>query len=99
MAIPRFLSLRAERSNLHRSAHLDGDFHVVARPRNPVRLGVTFIVLAGPVPAISRGTVPLQMAGTGPAMTVRAGFIQGGSVSASRCGTRNDRGSSDCPER
>ena len=45
--------------------------------RNPV---FTFIVLAGPVLAISRGTLPLQTAGTGPAMTVKAGFIQGGSV-------------------
>ena len=39
--------------------------------------GVTFIVMAGPVPAISRGTVPLRMAGTSPAMTVQVGFIQG----------------------
>jgi len=29
------------------------------------------IVMAGLVPAISRGTLPLQMAGTGPAMTMK----------------------------
>src|SRR4051812_44302548 len=52
--------------------------------------------MAGPVPAIDRGTLPLRMAGTrlvlgrafgptrGPAMTVRAGFIQGGSADV-RC--------------
>ena len=36
--------------------------------------------MAGPVPAISRGTLPLRMAGPSPAMTVWAGFIQGGSA-------------------
>ena len=34
---------------------------------------------ASPYP-YSRGTLPLRMAGTSPAMTVRAGFIQGGSA-------------------
>jgi hypothetical protein len=38
--------------------------------------------MAGPVPAISRGTVPLRMAGTSPAMTVQVGFIQGESATA-----------------
>jgi hypothetical protein len=33
--------------------------------------------MAGLVPAIGRGTLPLHMAGTSPAMTIRAGFIQG----------------------
>jgi hypothetical protein len=50
---------------------------------------------SGLVPAIGRGTQPLRMSGTSPAMTVRAGtvragFIQGGSDNG-RCGTRNDR--------
>ena len=40
--------------------------------------GVTFTVMAGLVPAIGRGTLPLRMAGTSPAMTVRTGFIQAG---------------------
>ena len=76
-----FLSLRAERSNLHPVTHCDGDCRVASLlTRTPVRFGVTFIVMAGPVPAISRGTLPLRMAGAIPAMTVRAGFIQGGSA-------------------
>ena len=54
---------------------------------------VTFIVMAEPVPAISRGTLPPQVAGASPgpvpAMTVRAGFIQGGSAGRPVC-TRND---------
>jgi hypothetical protein len=47
--------------------------------RNPRRVlgSITFIVMVGLVPAISRGTLPLLMAGTRPAMTVQAGFIQG----------------------
>jgi hypothetical protein len=45
----------------------------------------SFPVMAGLVPAIGRGTLPLQMAGTGPATTVTAGFSQGGSASAGRC--------------
>jgi hypothetical protein len=40
--------------------------------------GVISTVMAGLVPAIGRGTVPLLMAGTSPAMTVEAGFTQGG---------------------
>ena len=40
--------------------------------------------MAGPVPAISRGTLPLRMAGTSPAMTMRAGLIQSGSATAGR---------------
>ena len=39
-------------------------------------ISVTSTVMAGPVPAIRSGRVPRPMAGTGPAMTVRAGFIQ-----------------------
>ncbi len=39
--------------------------------RNPGRCGVTFIVMAGLVPAIGGGTLPLRMAGTSPAMTIR----------------------------
>src|ERR1700704_3799762 len=37
---------------------------------------------AGPVPAISRGTLPLQMAGTRSAMTAKAGFIWAGRPTA-----------------
>ena len=49
------LSLRAERSNPHPVAHCDGDCRVASLlTRNPVRFGVTFIVMAGPVPAIVR---------------------------------------------
>ena len=44
--------------------------------------GVTPIVMTGLVPAIGRGTVALLMAGTRPAMTVTAGFIQGGRPTA-----------------
>jgi hypothetical protein len=33
-------------------------------------VGVTFTVMAGLVPAIGRGTLPLQMAGAGPATMV-----------------------------
>ena len=45
--------------------------------------------MAGLVPAIARGILPLQMAGTTPTMTVTAGFIQSGSDSG-RCElTRN----------
>jgi hypothetical protein len=40
--------------------------------------------MAGLVPAIGRGTVPLLMVGTRPAMTVKAGFFQGGSADG-RC--------------
>ena len=40
--------------------------------------GATPIVMTGLVPAIGRGTVALLMAGTRPAMTVTAGFTQGG---------------------
>src|SRR4249920_564016 len=94
---PVHLSSRGakRRSNLGHSVrtHLVRDCFVASLlTRNPVRFGVTFIVMAGPVPAIRRGTLPLQMAGTGPAMPVRAGFIQGGSATAGRCGTRNDNG-------
>jgi hypothetical protein len=45
-------------------------------------LCVTFIVMARLVPAISHGTLPLRMAGTGPAMTKKAGFIQAGRLTA-----------------
>ena len=31
--------------------------------------------MAGPVPAIRRGTLPVGMAGTGPAMMAKTGFI------------------------
>src|SRR3977135_3403029 len=41
-------------------------------------------LMAGLVPALGRGTLPLRMAGTRPAMTVRSGFIQGGSADG-RC--------------
>ena len=46
--------------------------------------GITFAVMAGLVPAIGRGTLPLRMAGTSPAMTATAGIIQGGSADG-RC--------------
>jgi hypothetical protein len=60
-----------------------GDCRIAALlTRNPVRFSVTFIVMARLVPAIGRGTLPLQMAEISPAMTVRAGFIQGGSATA-----------------
>jgi hypothetical protein len=36
--------------------------------------------MAGLVPAIDRGTLPLRIAGTSPAMTIGAVFIQGGSA-------------------
>ena len=39
----------------------------------PAETRITFIVMAGLVPAIGRGTLPLRMAGTSPAMTVKAG--------------------------
>ena len=81
-------------SNLHPAAHCvkpPRRLHPIALllTRNPVCCGVTFIVMAGLVPAIGRGTLPLRMAGTSPgtspamtvrAGTVRAGFIQGGSA-------------------
>ena len=59
--------------------------------------------MAGPVPAISRGTLPLQMAGTSPAMTVRSGFIQGRSADG-RCeltttGKPELSAFADCPGR
>ncbi len=59
--------------------------------------------MAGLVPAIGRGTLPLRMAGTSPTMTARAGtvgagFIQGGSANG-RCGTRNDRAQVASPAR
>jgi hypothetical protein len=41
---------------------------------------LTSPVMAGLVPAIGRGTLPLPMAGTSPAMTVKAGCIQGRSA-------------------
>ena len=51
-------------------------------------------LVPGLVPAIGRGTLPLRMAGTSPgtspAMTGTAGFIQVGSATAGRRGTRND---------
>ena len=58
--------------------------------------------MAGLVAAIGRGTLPLRMAWTHPAMTIKAGFIQRGSA---RIPVRNSQGqapeilanSSDCP--
>src|SRR6476619_4916649 len=47
--------------------------------------------MAGLVPAIGRGTLPLRMAGTSPAMTEAARSFR--TVRAGRCGTRNDSGS------
>ena len=64
---------------------------VVARSEARFAYGFTFTVMAGLVPAIRSGGVPRPMAGTSPAMTVRAGFIQGGSAAAGWCGTRNDK--------
>jgi hypothetical protein len=49
-------------------------------------------IIAGLVPAIGRGTLLLRMAGTSPAMTIRAGFIQGGSADG-RC----ERAMTGCP--
>ncbi len=72
------LSLRAERSNLH---HVCTALEIA---RLPPGLALTVTVMA-----ISRGTLPLQMAGTGPAMTVTAGSIQGRS-DENRCASRND---------
>jgi hypothetical protein len=72
----------------------DGDCRVAALlTRNPVRCGVTFIVMAGTSP----GTSPAMSVRAG---TVRAGFIQGGSANG-RCGTRDDSYSPapDCPGR
>src|ERR1700704_5102845 len=37
-------------------------------------------LMAGLVPAIGRGILPLRRPGRGPAMAVTAGFIQGGSA-------------------
>jgi hypothetical protein len=44
--------------------------------------------MAGLVPAIGRRTLPLAMAGTRRAMTVRAGFIQGGSAGWAVCNSQ-----------
>ena len=80
----RGLVLGAQRrGNPHRSEYLDGDCFAPLT-LNRVAYDVTFTVMAGLVPAISRGTLPLRMAGTSPAMTLTAGFIQGGSASAGR---------------
>jgi hypothetical protein len=38
---------------------------------DPPWMKPTFTVMAGLVPAIGRGTLPLRMAGTSPAMTVK----------------------------
>ena len=57
---------------------------VCYRPTLRFALGVTFtVMMQALVPAIGRGTLPLRMAGqarTSPAVTVRAGFIQGESA-------------------
>jgi hypothetical protein len=47
------------------------------RPADPTWMKPAAVtVMAGLVPAIRSGRVPRPMAGTGPAMTVRAGFIK-----------------------
>src|SRR3979490_1500395 len=52
-------------------------------------------LMAGLVPAIDRVALPLQMPGTGPAMTIGAGFVPGGSATAGRCVICNDITASD----
>src|SRR6476660_5512061 len=62
----------------HSVEHNSMGFAASLRSQHQTRLAlsITFTVMAGLVPAIGRGTLPLRMAGTSPAMTVRAGFIQ-----------------------
>src|SRR4051812_42721767 len=77
------LSLRAPRSNLHQVTHYLGDCRVASLlTLNPVRVSrhsSSWPGLSRLVPAIGRGTVPLG-AGTRPAMTIKAGFVEGGSA-------------------